>query len=145
MTKIISLLSGFIFGLGLTISSMVNPEKVLGFLNLFGNWDPSLIFVMLGGILMSAPFLFFFKNKPLFVKIFLIPKIKTIDSKLIIGSSLFGVGWGLVGLCPGPAIASLAFMNVYSIVFVVSMSIGFLVVKFIRNKKEKFVSTSILR
>ena len=60
MTKIISLLSGIIFGIGLSISSMVNPEKVLGFLNLFGYWDPSLVFVMAGGILMTAPFIFFF-------------------------------------------------------------------------------------
>ena len=108
---------------------MINPEKVLGFLNLFGDWDPSLIFVMTGGILMSAPFLFFFKNKPLFAKNFLIPQNKTIDSKLVVGASLFGMGWGVVGLCPGPAIASLAFLNFYSIVFVVSMILGFLLFK----------------
>ena len=133
MTKIISLLSGIIFGIGLSISSMVNPEKVLGFLNLFGYWDPSLVFVMAGGILITAPFIFFFKKKPLFADNFVIPEIKIVDTKLIVGSSLFGIGWGLVGLCPGPAIASLVFLNFYSIVFVASMLIGIFVSKFYRN------------
>ena len=118
MTKIISLFSGIVFGIGLTISSMINPAKVLGFLNLFGDWDPSLIFVMGGAIIVSMPFLNFFKKKPLFAKNFLIPQIKDIDIKLIVGSTLFGIGWGLVGLCPGPAIASLAFLNIYSIIFI---------------------------
>ena len=133
MKKIISLLSGIIFGIGLSISSMINPEKVLGFLDLFNYWDPSLIFVMTGGILMTAPFIFLFKKKPLFAENFIIPQIKNIDTKLIVGSSLFGVGWGLVGLCPGPAIASLVFLNTYSIVFVASMLIGIFVSKFYRN------------
>ena len=133
MTKIISLLSGIIFGIGLTISSMVNPEKVLGFLNLFDYWDPSLVFVMAGGILMTAPCIFFFKKKPLFADNFVIPQIKIVDTKLIVGSSLFGIGWGLVGLCPGPAIASLVFLNFYSVVFVTSMLIGIFVSKFYRN------------
>ena len=130
MNKVISLLCGIIFGIGLTISSMTNPEKVLGFLNLFGNWDPSLIFVMVGGILISMPFLFYFKDKPLFAENFSIPLSKNIDLKLIFGAALFGMGWGAVGLCPGPAIASLAFLNFYSIIFVASMVFGFLVLKF---------------
>ena len=83
---------------------MTNPEKVLDFLNLFGNWDPSLIFVMMGGILISTPFLYYFKNKPLFAENFSIPLNKKIDLKLIFGASLFGMGWGAVGLCPGPGI-----------------------------------------
>ena len=131
MNKIISLISGAIFGFGLTVSSMTNPAKVLGFLNLFGQWDPSLIFVMLGAIIVSAPFFFLFKSKtkPLFVQSFSIPEIKKIDTKLIIGSSLFGIGWGVVGLCPGPAISSLALLNNYSLAFIVSMFLGFLLAK----------------
>ncbi|MBO6486035.1 MAG: YeeE/YedE family protein, partial [Pelagibacteraceae bacterium] len=127
MSKIISLISGIIFGVGLAISNMINPAKVLGFLNFFGQWDPSLIFVMIGAILTSAPFFFLFrnKNKPLFAEIFSIPKTKIVDSKLIAGSSLFGVGWGLVGFCPGPAIASLALANGYAIFFLISMFGGF--------------------
>ena len=81
MSKVISLLSGIIFGIGLTISSMTNPEKVLGFLNLFGYWDPSLIFVMAGGIFISMPFLIYFKDKPFFAEKFSIPlnKIKMLS------------------------------------------------------------------
>jgi len=131
MNKIISLISGAIFGFGLTVSSMTNPAKVLGFLNLFGQWDPSLIFVMIGAIIVSSPFFFLFKSKekPLFAQSFLIPEIKKIDTKLIIGSSLFGIGWGSVGLCPGPAISSLALLNNYSLAFIVSMFLGFLLAK----------------
>ena len=136
MTKIISILSGIIFGIGLTVSSMVNPAKVLGFLNLFNNWDPSLIFVMAGAILLSFPLFYLFRNrsKPLFVENFLIPQIRNVDRQLVIGSLLFGMGWGVVGLCPGPAIASLAFMNGYSIIFVISMLVGFFIIKFSKIK-----------
>ena len=131
MNKIISLISGAIFGFGLTVSSMTNPAKVLGFLNLFGQWDPSLIFVMVGAIIISSPFFFLLKSKekPLFARSFLIPEIKKIDTKLITGSSLFGIGWGSVGLCPGPAISYLALLNNYSLAFIVSMFLGFLLAK----------------
>ena len=136
MSKIISLISGIIFGVGLAISNMINPAKVLGFLNFFDQWDPSLIFVMIGAILTSAPFFFLFKNKnkPLFAETFSIPKIKNIDSKLIVGSSLFGVGWGLVGFCPGPAIASLALANEYTIFFLISMFGGFFLTRLFNYK-----------
>ena len=136
MSKIISLISGIIFGVGLVISNMINPAKVLGFLNFFDQWDPSLIFVMIGAILTSAPFFFLFKNKnkPLFAETFSIPKIKNIDSKLIVGSSLFGVGWGLVGFCPGPAIASLALANEYTIFFLISMFGGFFLTRLVNYK-----------
>jgi uncharacterized membrane protein YedE/YeeE len=131
MNKIISLISGAIFGFGLTASSMTNPAKVLGFLDLFGQWDPSLIFVMIGAIIISSPFFFLLKSKikPLFAQTFSIPEIKRIDAKLIIGSSLFGIGWGAVGLCPGPAISSLALLNNYSLAFIASMFLGFLLAK----------------
>ena len=131
MNKIISLISGAIFGFGLTLSSMTNPAKVLGFLNLFGQWDPSLIFVMIGAIIVSSPFFFLLKSKekPLFARSFLTPEIKKIDTKLIIGSALFGIGWGSVGLCPGPAISSLALLNNYSLTFIASMFLGFLLAK----------------
>jgi len=129
MNRIISLISGAIFGFGLTVSSMTNPAKVLGFLNLFGEWDPSLIFVMIGAIIISSPFFFLLKEKPLFAQSFSILEVKKIDTKLIIGSSLFGIGWGSVGLCPGPAISSLALLNNYSLAFIASMFLGFLLAK----------------
>ena len=127
MNKIVSLLCGIIFGIGLVISQMINPAKVLGFLNLFGEWDPSLAFVMIGALIISSPSFHLFKNKekPIFSSSFSIPNKKGIDKELIFGSILFGAGWGLVGLCPGPAITSIALLNVSSAIFVVSMFIGF--------------------
>ena len=134
MKNILALISGSIFGLGLTISSMTNPDKVLGFLDLFNNWDPSLAFVMGGAIIITAPMLFVLtKNKNLILsKELHLPTNKEIDKKLIIGSLIFGAGWGLVGLCPGPAISSLALLEVPSIIFVIFMFIGFYCSKFIR-------------
>ena len=127
MNKLVSLVCGIIFGMGLIISEMINPEKVLGFLNIFRDWDPSLAFVMIGALIISTPIFHLFKNnnKPLFLPSFSIPINKEIDKKLIIGSIFFGSGWGLVGLCPGPAITSLALLNVSSIIFVLSMFVGF--------------------
>ena len=134
MKNILALISGSIFGLGLTISSMTNPDKVLGFLDLFNNWDPSLAFVMGGAIIITAPMLFVLtKNKNLILsKEIHLPTNKEIDKKLIIGSLIFGLGWGLVGLCPGPAISSLALLEVSSIIFVIFMFIGFYCSKFIK-------------
>ena len=129
--KIISLISGIIFGFGLVISGMTNPEKVLGFLSITHNWDASLIFVMGGAILVFAPFFFLLKNKEvsaLGTKIEL-PKKQDLDKKLVIGSALFGVGWGLVGLCPGPAIAAIATFDPIVIIFLVSMYAGVIVKK----------------
>ena len=127
MNKIVSLLCGIIFGIGLVISEMINPAKVLGFLNLFDTWDPSLAFVMIGALIVSTPLFHLFKNKdkPLFNSNFSISANKEIDKKLIIGSVIFGAGWGLVGLCPGPAISSIALLNTSSAIFVISMFIGF--------------------
>ena len=131
MSKLVSLICGIIFGIGLVISEMINPTKVLGFLNLFGDWDPSLAFVMLGALIISSPFFHLFKNnkKPIFTESFSYSNNKEINKNLIIGSSLFGAGWGLIGLCPGPAIASLALFNISSAVFVIAMFVGFYLVK----------------
>jgi len=127
MNKIVSLICGIVFGIGLVISEMINPEKVLGFLNIFREWDPSLAFVMIGGLIISIPTFHLFKNKnkPLFSSNFSIPTNKEIDKKLIVGSVFFGVGWGLIGLCPGPAITSIALLNMSSAIFVISMFVGF--------------------
>jgi len=131
MSKIVSLICGIIFGIGLTISQMIDPAKVLGFLNIFGDWDPSLAFVMIGALIISSPFFHLFKNnkKPIFADSFSYSNNKELNKKLIIGSSLFGTGWGLAGLCPGPAIASLALFNTSSIIFVITMFVGFYLVK----------------
>jgi len=131
MNKLISLLSGIIFGIGLVISEMINPQKVLGFLDLFGNWDPSLAFVMIGALIVSLPMFHIIrkKEKPLLEEKFDYSNNKNIDQRLVLGSILFGAGWGLGGLCPGPAISSLALLNFYSMSFVISMFVGFYFVK----------------
>ena len=134
MNKLISLTSGTIFGIGLVVSQMINPEKVLGFLDLFGNWDPSLAFVMMGALIVSSPLFHLIKNKdkPLFAEEFNYSNNKEINNKLVIGSALFGAGWGLGGLCPGPAISSIALLNINSIIFVVAMFVGFYLAKFFK-------------
>jgi hypothetical protein len=102
MNKIVSLFCGIIFGIGLVISQMINPAKVLGFLNLFGEWDPSLAFVMIGALIVSTPLFHLFKNKekPLFSLNFSIPENKEIDKKLIIGSVFFWCGMGINRIMP---------------------------------------------
>jgi len=135
ISKIISFISGIIFGVGLSVSNMINPEKVLGFLDLFDQWDPSLIFVMMGAIVISAPIFFLFrnKNKPLFADNFAMPTLKSVDRNFIIGSATFGIGWGMVGCCPGPAISSLALLNTYSLFFVLSLLGGFLLTELVNR------------
>jgi len=134
MGKIISLVSGIVFGVGLVISEMINPEKVLGFLDLFGNWDPSLAFVMIGALIVSSPLFHIIKNKkkPLFAEKFNYSNNKEVNNRLIVGSTLFGAGWGFGGLCPGPAISSIALININSITFVFAMFFGFYLVKFLK-------------
>ena len=127
MNKLVALFCGTIFGIGLVISQMINPAKVLGFLNVFGKWDPSLAFVMIGALIISSPLFHLFKNKekPIFSTSFSISENKEIDKRLIFGSIVFGAGWGLAGLCPGPAVSSIALLNISSATFVFSMFIGF--------------------
>jgi len=123
-----SFFSGVLFGAGLTISQMVNPRKVTDFLDFFGHWDPSLAFVMGGALVVTAlGFRFVLRRpRPLFVGEFHLPSGKEIDAKLLGGSALFGVGWGLAGFCPGPAVASLAYGLWQSVVFIAAMVMGML-------------------
>ena len=120
------LLIGGLFGLGLAISGMLNPAKVAGFLDLFGVWDPSLAFVMGGGVIanfighrvvMRSP-------SPVFGAGFQVPTSSRIDGRLLSGAALFGIGWGLGGLCPGPAVASLAMAPAKVGLFVLMMLAG---------------------
>ena len=133
MNKLVSLISGIVFGIGLVISEMINPEKVLGFLDVFGNWDPSLAFVMIGALIVSSPLFHIIKKKekPIFAENFNYSNNKSINNKLILGSAIFGAGWGLIGLCPGPAISSIALSDIHSITFVIAMFSGFYLVKLI--------------
>lgn len=122
--NISSFICGFWFACGLGISGMTQPQKVVGFLDLFGgDWDPSLIFVMAGAVLVySIGYRWVIKKPaPLFSKEFLIPGNRQIDSSLILGSALFGMGWGIAGFCPGPALTSVSSLTYPSLVFVASM------------------------
>lgn len=105
----VALFSGTLFGLGLAISGMANPAKVIGFLDVAGDWDPTLALVMGGGLLVALPaFRVIFKRRsPVLAKKFDLPTSKKIDGKLIGGSAVFGIGWGLSGFCPGPAVTAL--------------------------------------
>lgn len=126
MIHLWSILGGLLFGFGLALSGMTDPNKVLGFLDLFGAWDPTLIFVMGGAVITTAiGFRFILKmNKPLHAKSFYLPLKTHIDKRLIVGSALFGIGWGLYGYCPGPALSSLVYGHIETIGFVAAMLVG---------------------
>lgn len=117
-------ISGGLFGAGLLISQMTNPTKVIGFLDILGNWDPSLAFVMIGALVVTfLGFGYVFRqSKPVFSEQFHLPTIKDIDRSLIGGAALFGIGWGLSGLCPGPAISLAGFGGVNIAYFLVGMT-----------------------
>lgn len=117
---------GGIFGLGLAVSGMLNPTKVSAFLDLAGAWDPSLAFVMGGGLAVNLiAFQMLSKREtPLFAELFRLPQASAVDRRLVIGAALFGVGWALGGLCPGPAIAALAYGSQEALLFFVCMMIG---------------------
>ena len=121
-----ALISGLVFGVGLALAGMLNPAKVTGFLDIFGLWDPSLAFVMAGGIAvnMGGHLLFVKGRKPLFSSSFKLPQTAQIDRPLLLGSALFGVGWGMAGLCPGPVVSSLLLNPVDMIIFVLIMCAG---------------------
>ena len=123
-----SLICGLIFGAGLLISGMNQPEKVLGFLDIFGAWDATLAFVMAGAVAVASAGFALARNRaaPLFAENFSWPERRDIDAPLVAGAILFGIGWGLVGICPGPALVNLAGFSLPIVVFVVAMVLGML-------------------
>ncbi len=126
MAAIVTLLSGLLFGLGLIVSGLINPAKVLNFLDLAGAWDPSLAFTMAAAVLTTGIGYSqaFARGRPLLSSQFQLPTASDIDPRLVAGAALFGVGWGLVGYCPGPAISSLALGSQSTLIFVASMLVG---------------------
>jgi len=122
----VSCITGLIFGLGLLISGMANPAKVQNFLDLAGTFDPSLIFVMLGAVVVTfIGYRFVLRRpKPLFAERFFVPTLKDVDARLVVGAGLFGIGWGLSGFCPGPAITSLPLLAKGTLIFVPAMIVG---------------------
>jgi len=123
---IIALISGILFGAGLVLSEMVNPLKVQGFLDLFGNWDPSLALVMGGAVtvtLVTSRFILRRKT-PIFAERFYMAMTSNIDTRLILGAVLFGTGWGLSGYCPGPGLVNAMINPAEAIIFIPALIIG---------------------
>ncbi len=136
MKNLSALLAGLVFGLGIAISGMANPAKVLNFFDIAGTWDPSLAFVM-GGALLTALVgyrIVFAKNRtPLFESKYSLPTATKIDTRLLGGSALFGVGWGIAGFCPGGAIPALGFGGVETLTFIAAMVVGLLIGRTLRH------------
>ena len=126
MTQMVALLIGAVFGGGLYLAGMTNPSKIVNFLDVAGTWDPSLIFVMGGGIPVAAIGFFILKKreKPLIFDEIQVPTHGVIDRPLVIGSVLFGVGWGVSGLCPGPAFASVLLEPAIIIPYLMALVLG---------------------
>ena len=127
---------GLIFGAGLTVSGMVDPNKVLNFFDLFGTWDPSLAFVMAGGLAVNIVGYQVAKRmkKPVLDMAFPTDIPTKVDRNLILGSALFGIGWGIAGFCPGPAIVALGALNIYPFVFVVAVLAGMALVRTVQSQ-----------
>lgn len=143
-----SLVAGLLFGLGMVVSGMADPAKVIGFLDVAGTWDPSLMFVMGGALAIFMPAYFFLikpKAKPVNAEVFCLANNTKIDHRLISGSVIFGLGWGLVGICPGPVVSSLALGNLGAWVFFPAMMVGLGATNLlicIRNRKESQTQTA---
>ncbi len=127
MNILVAALAGLIFGAGLTLSGMVNPAVVLGFLDLTGNWNPALLFVMVGALAVAVPGYQLLKGKrPVLAEAQAVPTRTDIDKPLLLGAAIFGLGWGLAGICPGPALTMLAIKPATAALFIVSMTAGML-------------------
>ena len=137
-TVFASLLAGLVFGLGLIVSGMANPAKVLGFLDLAGAWDPSLAFVMAGAIAVATlAFALAKKRTVTFLgSAMKLPTSRDIDRRLVIGSLLFGIGWGVAGFCPGPGLVALGMGEIKALVFVGAMLAGMGIFELIEKRKQ---------
>lgn len=135
MRNLVALIAGALFSTGLILSGMTNTQKVQGFLDVFGAWDPTLIFVMGGATIpmMIAWFVTRRMRQPVFATYFPSDILEGIDTRLVVGSILFGLGWGIAGFCPGPAMASLSFGGMSSIYFFSAMAAGMIAYPFIRR------------
>lgn len=137
MKAIVSLLTGVMFGAGLCISGMVNPAKVIGFLDVTGQWDPSLAFVMAGGlsVMFIANLVGRKMNRPLYEEYWRLPTKSKIDAPLIVGAAVFGIGWGVGGFCPGPALTAIAYSNSTLLLGVAAYIVGAAIAVYIRGAR----------
>jgi uncharacterized protein len=140
MKNLSALCAGLIFGLGIALSGMINPAKVLNFFDVAGTWDPSLAFVM-GGALATAAIgyrlIFGARQRPVFESTFALPTLKLIDAPLVAGSAVFGIGWGIAGFCPGGSIPALGLGDFRAVIFVVAMALGLTAARAMRNASSK--------
>lgn len=138
MLVIASLLAGLVFGLGLILSGMVNPAKVLGFLDLAGPWDPSLVLVMTGAIAVGLVAFYVTGNRTvsLLGAAMALPTSRELDRRLVLGSVLFGIGWGIGGFCPGPGIVALTMGGAKAVVFVAAMLVGMGIFELLERRKQ---------
>jgi len=129
-------LTGLLFGAGLSLGGMTDPAVVRGFLDIAGDWNPALAFVMAAGLAVTylGYRLVFRQNRPLWARSFSLPTATAVDGRLILGAALFGIGWGLAGYCPGPALASLAGGRWEVAAFVAAMLVGMIAVRFARGR-----------
>ncbi|NPU64778.1 YeeE/YedE family protein [Bradyrhizobium sp. 83012] len=143
MTVLTQFVVGLVFGLGLLLSGMSNPEKVLDFLDLAairsGGWDPSLIFVMAGAVAVTfiGFRLIFRRQRPLLDDRFHLPSSQTLDWRIAIGPAIFGIGWGLAGICPGPAFVALGYGSPAIVLFVVAMLIGMAAARLLASRQPQ--------
>ena len=133
MKALSAFVSGALFSIGLTISGMTNPANVRGFLDVAGGWNPSLFFVLLAAVVVTGIGyrLVWKRPKPLFEPIFSVPTSRIIDARLLTGSAIFGIGWGLIGLCPGPALSSVVSGESVIYVFIAAMLAGMLIQRYV--------------
>jgi uncharacterized membrane protein YedE/YeeE len=139
MPILVNLALGLLFGAGLVVSGMANPAKVLNFLDLFGTWDPTLAFVMGGAVVVAflGYRLVLRRDRPILGDKFHLPTRKDIDGKLVTGAGLFGIGWGLGGFCPGPAIAAIGLGATGTLAFVPAMLLGMVAARFLSGMRAK--------
>ena len=139
MKLFVALLAGLVFGVGLILSGMSDPSKVLGFLDVAGRWDPSLALVMGGAVLVGSLVFAYIRKRRQSVLggAILLPSVTGIDRRLVLGSLTFGVGWGLGGYCPGPALASLVQGGIKPLLFVIAMLVGMAVFELLERRNAK--------
>ena len=137
MINVFSLLAGLLFGIGLIVSGMANPAKVLGFLDLAGRWDPSLLLVMGGALLVAFPAFVLAKKRSLSLigAPMALPTATRLDRRLIVGSALFGAGWGIAGFCPGPALVALGMALPQAAVFCAAMLVAMFAIRKLRHSR----------
>ena len=139
MRLLSALLIGLVFGIGIATSGMINPAKVLNFFDIAGTWDPSLAFVMGGALAVAIPGyrLVLARKAPRFEPKFQLPDTKLIDMKLVAGSGLFGIGWGIAGFCPGGAIPALGLLRVEPVLFVAALLVGIMIARVLQRPRGR--------